>query len=192
MVGQIIVLIGPSGVGKTTLAERAQSDGLADRITTCTTRAPRPHETPNKDYYFMSLHEFSQRESLGEFVENEWIHGNRYGVLVHELSEALGAGKTAIISLGYGGASRVKEIWPQNVHVVGILPPSTDSLKSRLRGRGAKEDDMAIRLRSIDGEAKSVRQLADTIVVNDQFEEAYQQLRHVLNPSGCTRHAADS
>ena len=176
MTGRIFVLIGPSGVGKTTLAERAQRDGVADRVVTCTTRAPRPHETPGQDYYFLSLDEFEKRERNGDFVENEWIHGNRYGVLVRDLSRAVESGRTAVISLGYGGAQRVKQLWPQQVIIVGVLPPSSESLRVRLQGRGTKDDEMAVRLQAIDDESQRVHALADVIVVNDEFTTAYQQL----------------
>jgi guanylate kinase len=179
--GRIFVLIGPSGVGKTTLAEKAQSDGVADRVVTCTTRAPRPHETPGRDYYFLSLDEFEQRERKGDFVENEWIHGNRYGVLVRELSQAVESGRTAVISLGYGGARHVKTLWPEQVTIVGVLPPSSESLRIRLQGRGTEDNEMALRLQAIEDEAQRVRALADVIVVNDEFTAAYQQLYRWLS-----------
>lgn len=180
MRGRIFILIGPSGVGKTTLATMAQQEGLADRVVTCTTRSPRPTETDGRDYYFFSLDEFSVRNDRGEFVENEWIHGNRYGVLVHELSHALESGRTAVISLGYQGAERVKQLWPDAVTIVGVLPPSWESLKHRLKDRGTDESEMAVRLRAIDGEAHIVQKLADTVVVNDQLPEAYQALKALL------------
>lgn len=181
MTGRIFVLIGPSGVGKTTLAEKAQTDGVADRVVTCTTRAPRPHETPDRDYIFLNLNEFNQRQNNGEFVENEWIHGNRYGVLVSELSRALESGRIAIISLGYGGAHRVKELWPDLVTIVGILPPSKDILKTRLKGRGTHDDEMSLRLKAIDDESHVVHTLADVIVVNDELEDAYAALHNLLS-----------
>lgn len=180
MTGRIFVLIGPSGVGKTTLAEKAQGDGIADRVITCTTRGPRPHEVPDRDYYFLSLEEFGTRVDNGEFVENEWIHGQRYGVLVRELSRALDSGHTALISLGYGGAERVKAIWPDQVTIVGILPPSSDSLRSRLKGRGTEDEEMAFRLRAIDREAQIVQKLADVQIVNDELGDAYRLLREII------------
>ncbi len=191
MTGRIFVLIGPSGVGKTTLAEKAQSDGIADRIITCTTRTPRPHEIPNRDYYFLTLEEFGNRVDNGEFVENEWIHGQRYGVLVRELSRALESGRTALISLGYGGAERVKSLWPHNVTIVGILPPSSDSLRSRLKERGTAAEEMAFRLRAIDHEAETVKKLADIFFVNDELGDAYHRLRQVIAKGPSSHRIAD-
>lgn len=181
MTGRIFILIGPSGVGKTTLAERAQQDGVAGRVVTCTTRPPRPTERPDRDYIFLSQEDFSRREANGEFVENEWIHQNRYGVLVQELSRALKSGRIAIISLGYGGARRVKELWPDLVTIVGVLPPSEQSLQHRLANRGTDAEEMALRLKAIDDEAAMVRSLADAIIINDDLDEAYRHLCQLLS-----------
>lgn len=180
MKGRLFVLIGPSGVGKTTLAEKAQHDGLANRIITCTTRSPRPHEVSGQDYFFFSLEEFALRESHDEFVENEWIHGNRYGVLIRELSRALESGHVAIVSLGYEGAKRVKELWPHQATIVGILPPSLETLRNRLKDRGTRDHEIALRLREIDREAPVVEALADVIIVNDDLADAYRQWQELL------------
>ncbi|PSR29312.1 MAG: hypothetical protein C7B46_18660 [Sulfobacillus benefaciens] len=181
MTGCIFVLIGPSGVGKTTLASLAHSDGLAERIITCTTRSVRPNESPGQDYFFFTLDEFTDRERNGEFVENEWIHGYRYGVLIRELSEVLQSGHRAVISLGYGGAERLKHLWPDQVTILGILPPSSDSLRQRLKARGTQDAEMLLRLRAIDQEFHTVQALADYMVVNDQLATAYQQLQQILS-----------
>ncbi len=182
MKGRLFVLIGPSGVGKTTLAEKAQHDGLANRIVTCTTRSPRPHEVSGEDYFFLSMDEFALREAHDEFVENEWIHGNRYGVLIRELSRALESGQGAIVSLGYEGAKRVKELWPQQSTIVGILPPSLETLRDRLKDRGTKDSEIALRLREIDREAPAVEALADVIIINDDLADAYRQWQALLAP----------
>ncbi len=181
MKGRLFVLIGPSGVGKTTLAEKAQQDGLAHRIITCTTREPRPHEVSGQDYFFLSLDEFAMREARDEFVENEWIHGNRYGVLIRELAHALSSGKVSIVSLGYEGAKRVKELWPDQATIVGILPPSLETLLYRLKDRGTGESEIALRLREIDRESPTVKNLADAIIVNDDLADAYRQWQRLLS-----------
>ncbi len=180
--GRLFVLIGPSGVGKTTLAEKAQHDGLANRIITCTTRPPRPHEVSGQDYFFLTIEEFSLRQARDEFVENEWIHGNRYGVLIRELSQALESGHVAIVSLGYEGAKRVKALWPHQVTIVGILPPSLETLRYRLKDRGTRDSEITLRLREIDREAPAVEALADVIIVNDDLSDAYHQWQDLLVP----------
>lgn len=180
MKGRLFVLIGPSGAGKTTLAEKAQQDGLAHRIITCTTRPPRPHEVSGQDYFFLTLDEFATREAQDEFVENEWIHGHRYGVLIRELAQALSSGKVSIVSLGYEGAKRVKELWPDQATIVGILPPSLETLQYRLKDRGTRESEIALRLREIDRESPKVKRLADTIIVNDDLADAYRQWQRLI------------
>ncbi|MCL4495082.1 MAG: guanylate kinase [Firmicutes bacterium] len=192
MTGRIFVLIGPSGVGKTTLASLAHSDGIAERIITCTTRPPRPNEMPGQDYFFFTLAEFTRRDRNGEFVESEWIHGHRYGVLIRELSRTLQSGHRAVISLGYGGAERLKQAWPDQVTIVGILPPSSDSLRQRLKERGTQDAEMILRLQAIDHEFETVRALADSMVVNDQLSAAYQQLRQILSVGASSPHIDDN
>lgn len=181
MTGRIFVLIGPSGVGKTTLASLAHSDGIAERIITCTTRPPRPNETPGQDYFFFTLDEFTDRERNGEFVKSEWIHGHRYGALIRELSRTLQSGHRAVISLGYYGAERLKHLGPDQVTIVGIVPPSSDSLHQRLKERGTQDAEMFLRLQAIDQEFHTVRTLADHMVVNGQLSTAYQQLQKILS-----------
>jgi guanylate kinase len=179
-VGHLFVLIGASGVGKTTLANRAQAEGIAARVVTCTTRPPRPHEVPDVDYHFLDPGEFARREGDGAFVETEAIHGHRYGVLTQDLSEALSQPLPAVISMGYGGAERVKALWPARVTVVGIVPPTLDHLRVRLRDRGTSAEEAQLRLRAVEAEAPQVERLADLVIVNDNLDTAYDRLRGAM------------
>ena len=178
--GHLFVLIGASGVGKTTLANRAQDDGIANRVVTCTTRPPRSHEVPDVDYHFFTQDAFGERESHGEFVETEGIHGHRYGVLTQDLSDALWGDRPALVSLGYGGAERVKALWPDRVTIVGVLPPTVDHLRRRLADRGTDDAEVSVRLKAVEEEAPRVLALADVVIVNDELSEAYHVLRQTI------------
>lgn len=179
------MITGPSGVGKGTLIR-----ALLERVpalelsVSATTRAPRPGERDGVDYHFLTDGEFTRRAAQGEFVEWARYAGNRYGTLRCELDRRLDAGVPVVLEIELQGARQVREQLPQAPQVF-IAPPSLETLRTRLLGRGTDScDQVAKRLQSADAELAAQAEFAH-VVVNDQLDQAVRQLvRIVLDELG--------
>jgi len=180
----LLVISGPSGVGKTLLCERliARHPTLVLSVS-ATTRAPRGHETDGVDYRFWSEAEFQRAVDRGHFLEWAIVHGNRYGTPRQPLDEELRRGRSPVLDVDVQGGRSVKALVPDAVLVL-VAPPSLSALEERLRGRGTDEES-AIRERL----AIATRELAewtqyDYVVVNDRLEDALAELDSILVAEG--------
>src|SRR5918999_3902098 len=134
---RLLVVTGPSGVGKGTLI-RALCREIPDlRLSvSATTRAPRSGEQDGVDYHFLSPEEFERRVRAGEFLEHATYAGNRYGTLLSETED-----DPVVLEIEVQGARQVRERLPAAVQVF-IAPPSTEALLERLLGRGTDSPDV--------------------------------------------------
>ncbi len=188
MNGHLFVLIGPSGAGKTSLVKKVKAAGLAQPVVTCTTRAPRPGEANGVDYHFLSPQCFENYFSTGKLIEREEIHGNWYGTPVSGISNALSRGQNSIIAMGFAGARLVKARWPNHVSLIYIIPPSIEELRKRLKSRGASQSELNQRLDNVSNELTLV-EMADTLIENEDLDEAFRELSHYLDASKGTGYA---
>lgn len=155
--GQLIVVSGPSGTGKTTLCRKACDDGLAVFSVSCTTRQPRPGEIDGKDYFFLAEDDFLTRVEQGELFEHARVHDRWYGTLKSHVYENLRRGIDVLLDIDVQGAIQVRSCQDELVHRclldLFILPPSLEELRNRLAGR-ATEDAAAFELRMKNAEAE--------------------------------------
>ena len=155
--GQLIVVSGPSGTGKTTLCRKACGDGLAVFSVSCTTRQPRPGEVDGKDYFFLEEGDFLTRVEQGELFEHARVHDRWYGTLKSHVYENLRRGIDVLLDIDVQGAIQVRACQDELVHRclldLFILPPSLEELRNRLAGR-ATEDAAAFELRMKNAEAE--------------------------------------
>jgi guanylate kinase len=172
----VFVITGPSGVGKGTLIR-----GLRERIpeleltTSATTRAPRPGERAGVDYHFMSPGQFESHVAAGDFLEHADYSGNRYGTLRDEVDRRLRAGSPVVLEIELQGARQVRRAMPDAVAVF-IAPPSRESLRSRLVGRGTDSlEQVQARLRTAEEELRAADEFRH-VVVNDRLEDATDAL----------------
>jgi len=172
------VLSAPSGTGKTTLAHRFRSTH-PDAVfsVSVTTRHPRGAERDGVDYRFVTPERFADLVERGAFAEWAEVHGHRYGTLRATVEDALRAGLVAIFDIDVQGGSQIHAAWPEESAAVLLLPPSTEELERRLRGRST-ESDGSIRARLAAARAEVAHGIAayDYVVVNDDVDAAAAQL----------------
>lgn len=170
-------MTGPSGVGKGTLIRtlRERMPGLELSVS-ATTRAPRPGEEDGVDYHFLSAAEFERRLEAGEFIEHAEYAGNRYGTLRSEIDRARESGaKALVLEIEVQGARQVRDALPGAVQVF-IAPPSEESLRTRLVGRGSDEPEQIERRLEVAAEELAARDEFEHVIVNDRLEEAVEEL----------------
>ena len=185
--GRLVVISGPSGVGKSTLLGR-----LFDRCplplvssVSATTRPPRPGEVDGVDYYFLSKEEFAECRGRGDFLECFEVFGRGYwyGTLHSEVSPGLEAGKWVVLEIDVQGAMAVMEQFPEAISIF-VRPGSLKQLEERLRGRGTETEEATRRRLE---EARSELALADRYhyqIINDDLDRAVRELCTTLTRDG--------
>lgn len=180
--GNLVVLAGPSAVGKSTVVHRLREEvpGLYFSVS-MTTRQPRPGEVHGQDYFFVSPEEFQQRIDQGEMLEWADIHGGlqRSGTPAGPVLDALNAGRPVLVEVDIVGARNVVKALPET-QTVFLAPPSWDVLVERLTGRGTEaEEVIARRLETARAELAAQEEF-DHIVVNDNVDDAVQAISDIL------------
>lgn len=174
--GIALVICAPSGAGKTTLVNRLIAEFPLEFSISCTTRAPRGEEKDGVDYIFLDRETFLQRRERGFFAEWAEVHGNFYGTPLEPVRERLKQGKDMLFDIDVQGAAQLSLTLPE-ARFAFILPPSMAELERRLRGRGTDSDEaIAVRLANARAEIMNSHWF-DAMIVNDDIDKAYDQLR---------------
>lgn len=178
--GRLIVLTGPSGVGKGTLLKALLAKHPELNLSvSATTRSPRAGEVDGVNYYFVSRAQFDLMVSEGEFLEWAEFANNCYGTPRRGVEEQLQAGKWVILEIELEGARQVRQAFP-SAYRIFILPPSIEELESRIRGRGQDSDEaIARRLSHAKAEIDAANEF-DATLVNDEFEVALDRLEKAV------------
>jgi guanylate kinase len=182
--GRLIVIAGPSGVGKGSVVKRllAQDpEGLALSVS-ATTRPPRPAEVDGNDYFFLAEEAFRGLVDRGEMLEWADVFGNLYGTPSATVDQHLRSGRDVVLEIDVQGAAQVRERAPEAL-LIFLAPPSLADLERRLRGRGTEsEDRLEERLERAAGEIAQATWF-DHVVVNDQLERAVDEVADIINAS---------
>ena len=181
--GRLIVLSGPSGVGKDTVLRAlfARDPRLRYSIS-YTTRSPRPGEVDGVSYTFVDEATFRRLEDAGEFLETAVVHGHRYGTSRRRVEAMLARGEHVVLKIDVQGAAAVRERLPEALFIF-LLPPSLDVLRQRLRDRGT-DDEEALARRDADAAwemAEASRY--DHLVVNDSVDRAAREICDIVEAS---------
>lgn len=171
-VGNIYIVLAPSGAGKTSLVTALlQAEPAVELSVSYTTRPARSGEVDGKHYHFVDHATFQGMIERQDFLEYAEVYGNFYGTSVRWLQSRLEQGRDILLEIDWQGAEQVRKVFPEAVGIF-ILPPSIEELERRLRGRGTDSEEVILRrLASARSEIDKVAQY-DYIVVNDDFERA--------------------
>lgn len=183
--GKLLVVSGPSGAGKSTVIRKlmAGRDDICFSVS-ATTRPPREGEIDGQDYYFFDREHFEQLIRDNAFLEHAQYVGNFYGTPSAPVLENLRRGVSVILDIEVQGASNVRKAMPEAVTVF-LTPPSFDALEQRLRGRGLdSEEKIRQRLARAREEYREISNY-DYIVINDDPDEAAQELAAILLAAQC-------
>lgn len=182
---RLIVLAGPTAVGKGTVADRIRTDHPEIHLSvSATTRAPRPGEIDGVHYRFVDDAEFDRLIAAGELLEHATVHNrHRYGTPRGPIDAALADGRTVLLEIDLQGARQVREAEP-SATLVFLLPPSWDELVQRLVGRGTEdEEERARRLRTAKVELASQSEFDYRVVNADVATAARQVVESVQAPA---------
>ena len=183
--GELIVLSGPSGVGKSTvIAELLSNRRDIHFSVSFTTRQPRVGEEHGVNYYFVSREEFERMIEADELLEYAQYVENYYGTSIKVIEEQLQRGVDVLLDIEVQGAAKVREKCPEAVCIF-IIPPSLEELSRRLRKRNTdSEDVIAQRLAKAREECRECMKY-DYLVVNDNVVSAAQQILSILEAESC-------
>ncbi len=183
----LVVLSGPSGVGKDATLNQMKKRGLSFHyVVTTTTRKIRPVETDGIDYHFISESLFKQMIAERKFLEWAEVYGNYYGVPFSEISEAFKQGKDVIVKVDVQGSATIRQVLPDSV-LIFLTPSSFDELAERLTRRGTHSpEELKLRIDKAQEEMKQVS-FFDYKIVNqtDDLDYAVLQINAIVNAEKC-------
>ena len=181
--GLLIIMSGPSGVGKGTIREKAMEDKSLNLFysISMTTRNPRPGEENGREYYFVSKEEFQRNIDNGNLLEWAEFVGNRYGTPKDKVEQMRDEGKNVLLEIDVNGTSQVLSKLDKNdVISVFIAPPSLEELEARIRGRSTETDDVIKNRLAQASRELSQKDQYRFVVVNDKLEDAVEEFKKII------------
>ena len=179
--GLLIVLSGPSGVGKGTVRAAIFSKGEQKFVysISATTRLPRTGETDGVDYFFKTREEFEQMIQNKQLLEYAEYVGNYYGTPLEYVENTLAKGKDVFLEIDVQGAIQVRELMPDGVFIF-LTPPDLNELESRIVNRGTDSDEVIAKRMKTAREELELMKYYDYSVVNDTVDNAVQKIEAII------------
>lgn len=184
--GLLIVLSGPSGVGKGTVRKAifSQEDTKFEYSISMTTRKPREGEVDGVDYFFKTKEEFEALIKQDKLLEYAEYVGNYYGTPVDYVRDTLDSGKDVFLEIEVQGAKQVREKFPEGLFIF-LAPPSLSELESRIMTRGTESDDLIKNRMNEARKEIELMSLYDYVVENDQVEAACDRIKSIVQAEHC-------
>lgn len=173
--GKLVVLSGPGGVGKSTVAKELKRSSPFVVSVSATTRAPRFNEVDGVDYHFLSNEEFDKSVKRNEFLEWAEFAGSKYGTPSAPVLKAMADGHSVLLEIEISGAKQVKKKMPEAI-LVFLEPPTWEELVARLEGRGTDSAERRAARLALAQDEMAAASFFDKIVVNDQVEKVVARL----------------
>ncbi len=186
--GLLIVLSGPSGVGKGTVRKElfSQPDTNYEYSISMTTRNPREGEVDGVDYFFRTREEFETLIEQGGLLEHAEFVGNYYGTPLAYVEETLEAGRDVFLEIEVQGAAQIRAKAP-NALFIFLAPPSISELEQRLVGRGTETEEVIARRIATARVEVEMMSLYDYVVENDQVQNACDKINAIIVAEHCRR-----
>ncbi|QKS71489.1 guanylate kinase [Paenalkalicoccus suaedae] len=185
--GLLIVLSGPSGVGKGTVCSALREQDTHIRYSvSATTRHPRAGEVDGVNYFFKSKEEFERLIQDGEMIEYAQYVGNYYGTPRAYVEEMIEKGHDVILEIEVQGAIQVKETFPEGVFIF-LMPPSLKELRNRLAGRGTESVDLIDSRMTVAREEIELMDKYDYVVENDEVHLAVDRIKSIVTAENCKK-----
>lgn len=186
--GLLIVLSGPSGVGKGTVRKAlfSQKDVDFQYSISVTTRKPREGEKDGIDYFFKTREQFEQMIKENKLLEWAEYVGNYYGTPVEYVEKTLEEGKDVFLEIEVQGALQVKKSFPDGLFIF-LIPPSLEELKNRITGRGTESDNLINDRMKVARKEIDMMDAYDYVVVNDKVELACERIKAIVTAEHCKR-----
>lgn len=179
--GKLLVVSGPSGVGKTSVVNALAAEADFHFSVSMTTRPPRPSEVPGVDYHFVTRQQFEAAIAKGSLLEWAEYGGNLYGTPRDPVIAHLEAGENVLLDIENDGAGQIKRSYPDAI-LVFLVPPTLAELESRLRNRGDTDDtEIRRRLAVATGQIADAEESFDHLVVNDEVADAVAEVTGILS-----------
>ncbi|HSB37216.1 MAG TPA: guanylate kinase [Thermoanaerobaculia bacterium] len=180
----LFIVSSPSGAGKTTLIRRVLADPTVRRgslhfSVSHTTRPPRPGEKDGREYHFVTDEAFRGLQAKDGFLEWASVHGNLYGTSRMEVEPRLASGTDVLLDIDVQGARQVRSKVPEAVKIF-VFPPSRDVLEARLRARASDAAEVVARRLAVAAAEMSEFGEYDYAIINDDLEEAVDELRSIV------------
>ncbi len=179
--GLVLVISGPSGVGKGTIINKLLGDDKNMHLSiSCTTRAPRPGEQEGVNYFYKTEEEFAEMVKNNEFLEYASVFGlASYGTPMSQIN-LRNEGTDVLLEIDVQGAENVKKLIPDAVMIM-IAPPSFETLRNRLIGRGTETPEKIAKRLNTAGKELSYSDQYDYVVVNDDLDVAINDIRNIVH-----------
>lgn len=186
--GLLIVLSGPSGVGKGTVRKAifSQEETAFEYSISMTTRKPREGEVDGVDYFYKTKEEFEQLIAEDKLLEYAEYVGNYYGTPVDYVNEMLESGKDVFLEIEVQGARQVRKKFPEGLFIF-LAPPSLSELQKRIEGRGTETEELIANRMKIAKEELEMMELYDYVVENDQVDLACERIKAIVIAEHCRR-----